>query len=549
MLFENSVSNENISDERTVLNYNLNILGSILKTREDKHFYAFRGIAYAKPPIGDRRFKDPVPIEAWNEILDATNDVSACLQPKDIQDTALDDVPHLKITEDCLKLNVYTSSMVGNKSVIVFIHGGGLRYGTGNSLHIQPEYFLNEDIVLVTFNYRLGPFGFVSSGTKDATGNYGFKDQVLVLKWVRDNIHHFGGNPNSVTLVGHSAGSMSVTLHMVSPMSKNLFHRIIALSGSTTNQWRVDNVNLTKTLAKSVQCPYDNGGEMIDCLREKPWEQIIAIAGNWDENYLPDMEWNYEIEQDFGQERFIIENPTVLFEKGEFNRVSVIAGITKDEYKDKGYFITLNEHFLNNINDDFYNLAPQIFGYGISENDKTLSISKRLKELYFNDKKIGISTETEFGELFSDALINFGVHRFVQLTSQYIDVYYYRFDYKGRYTCSYYKNGEPGYIHHDDLLIYLFNYKNCAPKFNQTTPEYIVAKKFIQYLVNFSRSGDPNVNTMNNNELMCSIDWLPSVKNNIKTLYIDENLCKIDVPPYEDRFTIWNELFPTGVDN
>lgn len=118
--------------------------------------------------------------------------------------------PQNSYNEDCLYLNVYTKYLnttnTNLRPVIVFIHPGGLYVGSGRSDNFGPEYLLEKDVVLVTFNYRLAFFGFTSVGSNEAVGNAGFKDQALVLKWVSDHIHHFGGNSQCVTLMGDSAG-------------------------------------------------------------------------------------------------------------------------------------------------------------------------------------------------------------------------------------------------------------------------------------------------------------------------------------------------------
>lgn len=132
---------------------------------------------------------------------------------------------------------------------------------------------MDRDIVLVMFNYRLASLGFLAMGTKEAPGNSGMKDQVLVLRWVQKNIEKFGGNKNLVTIFGYSAGGFSVTAHLASPMSKNLFHRAIAMSGSitTTSTLRRKNVDSLEKFEKMLNCSSD---KLLDCLRKV---QTLAI--------------------------------------------------------------------------------------------------------------------------------------------------------------------------------------------------------------------------------------------------------------------------------
>lgn len=129
---------------------------------------------------------------------------------------------------------------------------------------------MERDLVLVTFNYRVGVLGLLSTGTKDAPGNAGMKDQVLALKWIQKNIGVFGGDNSSVTISGESAGSMSVSLHMLSPMSKGLFHKAILLSGSLASNivTQSNNMDVIKVLANATNCSNANTTELVACLQK-----------------------------------------------------------------------------------------------------------------------------------------------------------------------------------------------------------------------------------------------------------------------------------------
>lgn len=138
---------------------------------------------------------------------------------------------------------------------------------------------MDRDIVLVTINYRLATLGFLSTGTADCPGNNGLKDQVAALKWVQQHIWQFGGDANSVTLMGYSAGGMSVSLHLVSPMSRGLFHRAIAMSGAAMAQWEVPEhqLDLAKQQARLLQCPESDIAEMLECFKKVRANDFIPI--------------------------------------------------------------------------------------------------------------------------------------------------------------------------------------------------------------------------------------------------------------------------------
>lgn len=166
-------------------------------------FYAFKGIPYAKAPVEDLRFRNPIPHEGWSGVRDASSHGSHCPNDGIAGIGAGGD-------EDCLFLNVYTPDLSGNLSVMFWIHGGAFVIGDGNSLVYGPDLLVREDVIVVTINYRLSSFGFLSTGDKNAQGNYGLKDMTMALKWVKQNIAVFGGNPHKVTVFGQSAGSVII---------------------------------------------------------------------------------------------------------------------------------------------------------------------------------------------------------------------------------------------------------------------------------------------------------------------------------------------------
>jgi para-nitrobenzyl esterase len=187
----------------------------------------FKGIPFAAPPVGDLRWREPMPVKAWSGVRDATKFGSRCMQ------TGPD------VSEDCLYLNVWAPEWPAKsrKPVMVWIHGGGNFAGSGSEPTFDGEAFARRGVVLVTANYRLGVFGFfahpelTAESSHRASGNYGLMDQVAALRWVRDNIAKFGGDPQNVTVFGESAGGLDISVLMTSPLAKGLYQRLIAESG------------------------------------------------------------------------------------------------------------------------------------------------------------------------------------------------------------------------------------------------------------------------------------------------------------------------------
>ncbi|CAL8110788.1 unnamed protein product [Orchesella dallaii] len=179
----------------------------------NRKIYAFESIAFGESPVGALRWRDPVPKRPWSGVRQAKKISTECLQFN------LPRFFRVLGQEDCLQLNIYTPQVPSGDynpkfAVMVFIHGGSFIMGT--AADYGPAYLMQENIILVTINYRVGVLGFLSTGDDEGLGNWGLKDQALAIKWVHDNIVNFGGDPTKITISGHSSGAACVHLHMIS---------------------------------------------------------------------------------------------------------------------------------------------------------------------------------------------------------------------------------------------------------------------------------------------------------------------------------------------
>jgi para-nitrobenzyl esterase len=244
---------------------------------------AFKAIPYARPPLGDLRWRDPQPVAPWQTVRDADKFAVACTQLSEGWNAKY--IPGS--SEDCLYLNVSTQAWPPKPKlpVMVWIHGGSNTAGSGDAAGFDQRTMVHHGLVLVTINYRLGALGFMAhpelnkESPHHTSGNYGLMDQIAALHWVHDNIAKFGGDPDNVTVAGQSAGSYDISLLLTSPLAKGLFHRAIAESGATSGfkgsvtAARAQEAGVA--LAAELKAP---ATDVIQLLRQKSPEEILTAA-------------------------------------------------------------------------------------------------------------------------------------------------------------------------------------------------------------------------------------------------------------------------------
>jgi para-nitrobenzyl esterase len=303
----------------------------------------FLKIPYAKPPVGELRWKKPVPNDAWQDTRHESEFPQSCAQLMDQGSPASDN-------EDCLYLNVWSPEPAPDKApVLVWIHGGGnFSGGTGIPLPSVPDkiwydgqYFASKQgVVLVTIQYRLGPLGFFAhselGGEDQSVGNQGLLDQRMALQWVKKNIAKFGGDPGNVTIFGESAGSADVCYHVASPGSRDLFHRAISQSGGCTirsvgPEQAIDKIgSQMAAYGAALGCP--EGAGQLACMRGKSIPELLAMSmqpmpgagGGFDGR------WSFAAVLD-GPNGFLPDTPQALFDRGDFAKVPYLLGSNNDE--------------------------------------------------------------------------------------------------------------------------------------------------------------------------------------------------------------------------
>ncbi|OXB84033.1 UNVERIFIED_CONTAM: hypothetical protein H355_015544 [Colinus virginianus] len=291
----------------------------------------FLGLPFAKPPVGPLRFSEPQPPEPWRGVRDATSYPPMCLQDKIFGQYVSDAVTNrkekvrLQMSEDCLYLNIYTPVPTGSQEqlpVFVWIHGGGLVLGAASS-YDGSALAAFDNVVVVTIQYRLGIVGYFSTGDKHARGNWGYLDQVAALQWIQENIVHFGGDPGSVTIGGGSAGGISVSALILSPLAKGLFHRAISESGTAIRSLFTENPEKeAQRIAAAAGCEKSNSAALVECLREKTGEEIEQITLR-----MPTLFISASVDG-----VFLPMTPRQLLSQKEINAVPYIVGVNNCEF-------------------------------------------------------------------------------------------------------------------------------------------------------------------------------------------------------------------------
>ncbi|XP_046595274.1 venom carboxylesterase-6-like [Neodiprion lecontei] len=491
------------------------IIGRYNFSNGNRLYAAYEGVPYAEPPIGNLRFKVARPVSPWGGALIADRFGSICLQYNHAK--KLMGWAGLNQSEDCLYLNIYTpATKFANVSkplpVIFFIHGGAFRSGSGGMY--GPQYLLDRDVLLVTFNHRLGPLGFLSTEDDTVPGNLGLKDQVVALKWVQDYIKYFGGDRNSVTIVGHSSGGVSVQYHYLTNVTKGLFHRGISMSGTALNSWAQIEGSLEKAkkVATILKCNDTDVKEMVECLRTRNATDIVqatsAFLGWMDNPFVP---FGPVVEKGVAKDEFtFIDRPPI--ESLKSKKVQDLPWITSVVSED-GIFpislLTANETLLNDLNNNWVKYAPLVldFNYTVPADLRAL-VANCIKKYYFKDEDIGISTLRRIIKMRSDRLYFYHAEEAARLQAEATEspVLFYYFSYRGEHSITEALTGSQtnfGVSHLDDLR-YLVH-----PSFDATITlgDRNMQKKLINFWVSFATNGTPEV----------GVDW-KRVKKNTTTL-------------------------------
>ncbi|XP_022905582.2 venom carboxylesterase-6-like [Onthophagus taurus] len=496
-----------------------------------RKFIGFEGIPFARPPIGELRFQPPEEPYNWTGTWMA-NTKHSCIQ-------FLESVAGLEMpsSEDCLYLNVYvpkeTISPEDNLDVLIFIHGGGFMLGHPHTL-FGPKYLMDTDTITVSINYRLGPLGFLSTQDEIVPGNNGLKDQNLALKWVQKNIKFFGGNPDSVTISGLSAGGASVHFHFLSSLSKGLFHRGYSASGTALDPWVIQEAPLVKAkkLANLLGCNKKDltSKEILDCFMQRSTQSLFEATQELLVKGMPFSPFGPVIEPDL-KGAFLKRNPFTQLADGEVQDLPwLVALATEEGLFPAGFYY----HDLEEIDKDWENFAPHIFDYNytVPEKTKKSDVSKKIRSHYFGDGPI---TFEKLVKACSDRHFYRGMEKSIKVQRRITNspIYMFMFAYRGEHSYSelfHVPNTDKGVSHGDESLYYLNT--NQFGKLNENDEK--VKDVMLKILTSFMKTNKP---------MLDDFDWKPISKGKLDYFYFNgfENF-KMEVGDDLGSNAFWKSL-------
>ncbi|RZB39577.1 venom carboxylesterase-6-like, partial [Asbolus verrucosus] len=480
-------------------------------TIANKTFYSFLKVPYASPPTGNLRFKPPVPPKRWTGILNATEHYVICYQVN--RDLAIE-------SEDCLYLNIYTPRLPNDSEiptfpVMLYIHGGGFIQGTCLNFICGPEFLIEYDVVVVTVNYRLGPFGFLSTQDEVIPGNNGLKDQHLAIKWTHDNIQLFGGDPERITILGQSAGSASVTYQFLNKKSEGLFWGAICESGSFLSPWsfqrRAREIAFKTASFINETFNYNNDSEdLYRFLRDLPAEELDEASFRL--HQLENLE-NRQISQGYfyspviepeHDDAFITGKMYSDLESGNFIKVPILIGITSEESIEEAGDLSLLQETMKTYDENLHWLVPD--DMNIKDEEKRKMVGSIIRSLYSESNfEQNLAAGIRF---FSDNSFTRSVIKHAELQSKFTDVYFYQFSYDGMLgNISTALKGADKVAHSEETrYIWRIVFEGYDNTDVQTFPEtdILIQRRMLKLWTDFAKTLNP---TPKKSDLLQNITW------------------------------------------
>lgn len=433
----------------------------------DSKIRIYKGIPFAAPPVGQLRWKPPQPVTPWQGVRKTTEFGARCMQGRLFEDMVFRDSGP---SEDCLYLNVWTPAPTSAERlpVMFWIYGGGFQAGASSEPRQDGENLAHKGVVVVSFNYRLGIFGFFShpelarESGHHASGNYGLLDQTAALRWVHDNISGFGGDPGNVTIFGESAGSISVSAQMASPLSKDLIKAAIGESGAVF-MLTPPMSPASETEKFGAQFASSLGAKSLNALRAKPAGELLeaTLKNRMAFRFWPNVD-GY----------FFPRSPTEIYGSGAQAHIPVLAGWNADE---QGY-----QGFLGKD-------APSPEAYAAQVREAFKEHADRILQRYPGKTEAEVKESAR--DLASDQFIAYATWKWLemQVATGSAPVYRYHFEQEPPQPA-----GQPsrGAYHSADIE---FVFEQLQSKqLPWTGADRKLSDVISSYWTNFAKKGDPN---------------------------------------------------------
>lgn len=431
----------------------------------------YKGIPYAAPPTGDLRWKSPQPVLPWEGVRQANKYGNACPQLK----LPVKGFINADMSEDCLYLNVWTPENAAGKKlpVMVWIYGGGFFIGSSSNSVYTGEQFAKRDVIMVSFEYRLGTLGFLAHPELSAespnhvSGNYGLLDQIAALQWVQRNIKAFGGDPDCVTIFGQSAGGQSVSMLAASPLTKGLFHRAICQSGGSFGPVKkIKESDCMQSLEGAeedgLKFAQRRGANSLAELRKLDADKTIMNIGV--DTFWPIAE-GYVIKDDQYK----------LYQAGNYNDIPVLIG------------------YNSNDGSMFANSEKMPDGYKAFLINRFGSLADKIQEFY--PEGDNNATMQSKANIYRDSYFGWYTYAWAHLQTKTgkSKVYVYYFDQEQpKMNPFYYGFLKPVGVPHAGEIPYVFNHMDSDTSIHFETNHRKLAENIIIYWTNFARTGNPN---------------------------------------------------------
>ncbi|XP_053689444.1 esterase B1-like [Sabethes cyaneus] len=517
-------------------------------------YHYFKGVPYAKHPLGELRFRPPVPLDAFSTpVVECLVDRSDCIQ---------EDLFTKRVvgSEKGLYMNIYTPDFTAEVTsekrkfpVMVFIHGGGFLAGSGSSIVYNPIYLVQEGVIAIAMNYRLGPFGFLSLPEAGIYGNAGLKDQLLVLKWVKENIVQFGGDPDNVTLFGESAGSISAYLHYLSPNSRKYFHRVICQSGIPSSEtfFQTSGSVKARKLAETLGYVGDSDEEALQTLLKAPAAALVKnqhkVLTSEEKRMGVKFAFMPVIEDQLSEDSIITRTPEEIMKTFDTFDMPIIDGCNSGEGILSLFLMSSRIHLGNSEPERF---VPQLLGS--SEELDRVELGKSIRQFYFGDRPVSKSTYDQISDVMSDNYFITNSLISAEWMAKYqprIPHYHYRFTFDGRFSFAkrlFNQTQTKGACHGDDCFYIFCPY--FLPNLPDNSAECRVRNTFVKLWSNFAKYGDPTPDDSEETNESLGVKWKPIAKMNehsndfsLDCLEIDTNPRMIQ-NPYPERMKLWRDL-------